>query len=141
MNLAWQVALRGTCPRASVGAVIVRDDRVISMGYNGAPPGESHCDVVGCEEPIEASADGTRFPGSGCQRAVHAELNAISWAARAGVATEGATMYCTHAPCRTCAQAILSAGIIGLVYEREYRAQALDILRFIRVEQHQYVAQ
>jgi dCMP deaminase len=133
MQMAALVAQRSTCPRAQVGALIVLDRRPISMGYNGAPPYQLHCTQVGCEEPIEASPDGTRYPGTGCQRAVHAELNAIAWAARHGVKTAGATIYCTHAPCRTCAQAILSAGIVRLVYEHDYRASAIDILEGLEI--------
>jgi dCMP deaminase len=136
--LQWAewIAQRGTCLRAQVGAVIVKEGRPISTGYNGAPPGLPHCLEVGCEEPTAVAPDGTRFPTVGCQRAVHAELNAVAWAARNGVSTEGATMYCTHAPCKTCAEAMLSAGIARLVYARAYREERLDLLENIEVEHH-----
>lgn len=113
MNLAAAVALQGTCPRAQVGAVLVRAGRPLSVGYNGAPPGMPHCaDVYGRNHDVD-------FAG-GCKNAVHAELNAIAWAARNGIPTEGSTMYCTHQPCIPCGQAIVSAGISVVYYDRSY---------------------
>lgn len=120
-EMAKLVAERGTCERAQVGAVIVRGGRVISMGYNGAPPGMDHCTEVGCELDIDIS---------GCQRTVHAEANAIAFAARAGISTEGTEMYCTHAPCYACAKLMLSAGIKACHYNIEYRdGRGLEILK------------
>lgn len=119
------IELRGTCTRAQVGAVIVQDRRVVSMGYNGAPPGQKHCTEVGC----------TIGAGDGCARAIHAEANAIAWAARHGVPTFGATMYCTYSPCQRCAELILSAGIGRFVYAKSYRAERLDLLNHIEVIQ------
>jgi dCMP deaminase len=109
-------ARRSTCNRGQVGAIIVREGRIISQGYNGAPPGMPHCTDVGCE------------PADGCERTVHAEANAIAWAARAGISTEGASMYCTHGPCVNCAKLVASSGISTLSYLKDYHAQRLDIL-------------
>lgn len=111
MRVAAVVSMRGTCERASVGAVIALDGRIIATGYVGAPSGAKHCAEVGCEI-------GTH---KGCTRTVHAEANAIAFAAMHGIATRGATLYCTHSPCRECAKLIANSGIARVVYEREYR--------------------
>lgn len=116
MDMAHLVARRATCPRLHVGAVIVKDGRVLSMGYNGSPPGQPHCYEVGCD---------IRNPHQGCQRSIHAEANAIAWAARAGIAIDGATMYCTHSPCLACCRLIEGAGIAALAYTHWYRETEL----------------
>jgi dCMP deaminase len=136
MGMAHLLAQRSTCERGQVGAVIVRDRRVISSGYNGAPPGMPHCTEVGCKlDPIEELASvGARMSGKpaltslGCQRTIHAEANAIVWAARHGIATEGAVMFCTYSPCRQCAELAHSAGIVELIYDKNYRATPWDLL-------------
>lgn len=126
------VAERSTCRRAKVGAILVRDRRPVSMGYNGAPPHMPECisEGVGCEEEaIQVSPDAPEDAKSlarfvmkeGCQRTVHAEANAIAFAARSGIATAGTTMYCTYAPCYSCAKLMLSAGVTEVRYKKEYR--------------------
>ena len=112
MLTAAIMAQRATCHRGKVGAVLVRDRRIISIGYNGPPSGMPHCIDVGCE--IDENT-------GGCLRSIHAEANAILWAGRQGVATEGATLYTTDHPCLYCARIIHSAGITRVVYAREYR--------------------
>ena len=82
IRIAKEVASRATCPRAAVGAVIVKDNRIISVGYNGAPRGLPHCEDVGCD-----------IQDGHCKRSIHAETNAIALAARYGIAVEGATLY------------------------------------------------
>lgn len=99
-DMARVAATRSTCNRRNVGAVIVRDRRIISTGYNGSVPGESHCVDVGCD-----------VENGHCVRTVHAEVNAIAQAARYGVDVDGASLYSTCEPCRRCRQIILSAGI------------------------------
>jgi dCMP deaminase len=128
---------RSSCERGQVGALIVRKNRVIAEGYNGSPPGMAHCLDVGCEVDdhvctcgiceSEAFSDRCKF-AEGCTRAIHAESNAIAWAASFGIATHGAAMWCTYSPCRSCAQLIVAAGITQFVYVKEYRAGRLDIL-------------
>lgn len=113
------VADRSTCLRGKVGAIIVIDGRVASMGYNGSPPGDVHCLDEGCMIDPDMG---------GCIRTIHAEQNAIAWAARAGVKTDGATMYCTHSPCNECAKLILAAGIQEFIYFTEYRAGCEHVL-------------
>ena len=112
MSIAELMAQRGTCPRAEVGAVIVRDGRIVSSGYVGSPPKMPHCLDEGCE---------TREGKEGCFRTIHAEANAIYYAAKKGIEVEGGTMYCTHLPCEKCAQAILASGIKEVVFKNNYR--------------------
>jgi len=121
MEVARLYAQRSTCLRAHVGAVAVRDGRIICAGYNGAPAGTSHCLDVGCELGSEQI----------CTRAVHAEANLIAWAARTGVALLGTTLVCTHAPCRNCAKLILNAGFAYVTYERTYHDDGLMLLKGI----------
>lgn len=131
IRLATVYASRGTCLRASVGAIISREGRAISAGYVGAPAGQPHCFDVGCDIG----------PNGGCTRTVHAEINAISFAARAGASTESATLVSTHAPCYDCAKAIVNAGIIRVVYINPYRdPRGLQLLfdSGIEVVQHGY---
>ena len=124
LNIAREIAKASTCTRGNVGAVIVQDRRIVSTGYNGAPPGMPHCTEVGCDV---RTVDKSTYPEPplliemGCQRAIHAELNAIAWAARHGVATDGGIMYATHGPCLKCAQAILAAGIVEVHAIKPYR--------------------
>lgn len=136
LQMCELVAMRGTCLRAQVGAVIVQDRRVVSMGYNGAPPGLKHCTEVGCivnEYKPVVDDDRDEYFTMGCERSVHAEANAIAWAARHGTALFGSTMYCTYSPCAKCAELILSAGIGRFVYAKAYRAERLDLLQTIEV--------
>lgn len=111
MEMAFTVAKRGTCQRLQVGAVIARDGRIISMGYNGAPTGLPHC------EHHHLMIESTR----GCENAEHAERNAIAYAARYGTALEGSDLYVTHAPCLACARTIISAGISIVTFTFPYR--------------------
>lgn len=112
MAIASVVAMRSTCGRRQVGAVISHQGRVISTGYAGAPSGAPHCSAA-CES--QASLNG------GCQRTVHAEANAIAYAARHGIATEGAELHCTLSPCINCAKLIVNSGIKRVTYLESYR--------------------
>lgn len=109
MDIAFTVAQRSTCDRAHVGAVLVRDRRILATGYNGAPAGLPHCDDVG-----HLMVDGH------CVRTLHAEQNAIIQAALHGVSIQGATAYVTHQPCLTCAKMLINAGIRRVVYAGNY---------------------
>lgn len=136
IKVAFLFAERSTCKRGHVGCVLVKNKRIISTGYNGAPASLPDCYEEGCLlSPVDSFAEiGARLQGNeppeslGCQRAIHAELNAIAYAARAGIGTEGATAYCTHSPCLKCAHAFGSAGIIRIVYAKEYRLTPWDVL-------------
>lgn len=106
---AYVWARRSTCSRLQVGAVLARDGRTLSTGYNGAPSGLEHCEHLD-DEP--------------CTVSVHAEANALIFAGRHGVSTEGATLYLTHAPCLGCAGLIVNAGVVEVVYAEPYRSVA-----------------
>jgi dCMP deaminase len=114
LAIAKVVSLRGTCRRAQVGAVIVKENRIISTGYNGSAPGMPHCYEDGCLEDVNG----------GCTRTVHAEANSILWAARFGVSVEDSVMYSTHSPCLYCAKMIVGAGIVKVTYLHPYRDPA-----------------
>lgn len=121
MATAHLWALRSTCQRLAVGAVLARDGRGIGTGYNGARAGYEHCQHTG-EELTD--------PAKSCTRAVHAERNALTYARRRGHTTDGTDMFCTHAPCQHCAPYIIRAGVHTVTYAREFRSSAgLAMLR------------
>ena len=127
MDIAELVASRSTCLRRQVGAVIVKDRRIISTGYNGAPRGGSHCLDVGCLREQLGVPSGERHE---LCRAVHAEQNAIIQAALHGVSTNGATLYCTTQPCVLCAKMLLNAGIKEIFFRGSYPDElALSLLQ------------
>jgi dCMP deaminase len=109
MEVARTVATRATCPRASVGAVIVRDHRILTTGYNGAPRHVAHCTEVGC-----------RLDNGHCVRTTHAEANAVVQGALHGVSLAGSTAYSTHQPCLGCSKLVISAGVVRIVYAEAY---------------------
>jgi dCMP deaminase len=115
MEIAEVVASRSTCLRRKAGAVLVKDKRILSTGYNGVPTGLPHCEDTGC--PREKYPSGTHHE---LCRAVHSEQNAIVQAAIHGVSIEGATLYCTHQPCTLCAKMLINAGITRVVYREDY---------------------
>jgi dCMP deaminase len=116
MKIAEDVALRSTCDRAMVGAVLVKDKHIISTGYNGSPAGLEHCDDVG-----HLMVDGH------CVRTVHAEVNAIIQAAVFGLATRDAVCYVTHFPCLNCTKTLINARISKLIYKNAYRVDPIAI--------------
>lgn len=123
MKIAEAASQLATCPRASVGAVIVAGGMLISTGYNGAPSKAAHCVDVGCH-----------IDGDGhCLRSVHAELNALL---QAGKLAKGATLYTTHRPCLSCTKAIINARIVRIVYRDEYQSGSLasEFLRDAHIE-------
>lgn len=126
VEIAQQVATRSTCLRRTVGAVIVRDKRILSTGYNGPPSGVAHCDEVGCLRERLGIPSGQRQE---ICRGLHAEQNAIIQAALHGVSTHGGTIYVTHQPCVTCAKMIINAGLLRVVWLNGYPdALAREIL-------------
>jgi dCMP deaminase len=112
------VGTRGTCDRGRSGCVIVKDKRIITTGYVGAPPGIMHCDEVGHEMHKVIHDDNTE--SMHCIRTTHAEQNAIVQAARFGVSLDGSTLYCKMTPCYSCAKSVISAGIKRVVAMRDY---------------------
>ncbi|MEW6185564.1 MAG: cytidine/deoxycytidylate deaminase family protein [Thermodesulfobacteriota bacterium] len=131
MDIADLVARRSTCLRRRVGAVAVKDKRVLATGYNGAPSGIPHCLEVGCLREKEGIPSGERHE---LCRGIHAEQNVIIQAARHGVSIEGATLYCTNLPCVICSKMLINAGIREIFYREGY-ADALseDLLNAARV--------
>lgn len=117
MEIAAVVAKRSTCLRNKVGALVVKDKRILSTGYNGAPRGLEHCLEAGCLRDERNIESGTRHE---ICRAVHAEQNAIIQCALHGASTEGATLYCTHQPCILCTKMMINAGIRRVVFTEDY---------------------
>jgi dCMP deaminase len=116
MNLATDLAERSHCVKAHVGAVLAKDTRIISIGYNGPPAHTHNCDEewpgVGCPRDSKGS----------CSLALHAEENAILYAVKNGANLEGATLYTTLSPCLPCARLIYSAGVKKVFYDKSYAA-------------------
>lgn len=118
MEICEVVKTRATCLRRQVGAVIVKDNRIITTGYNGSPSGLKHCtELGGCEREKLGIPSGQRHE---LCRALHAEQNAIIQASKLGISTDGATVYVTIQPCVICAKMIINAGIVRIVYKGEY---------------------
>ena len=112
LQIAQYVATRTTCLRRKVGAVLVRDKRILATGYNGPPSGVPHCDEVGCLRETMKVPSGERHE---LCRGLHAEMNALIQAALHGVTTRDSTLYCTTTPCSLCARMLINAGINEVV--------------------------
>lgn len=125
------VRKRSTCDRGRSGAIIVKDNRIVTTGYVGAPTGISHCDEVG--HLFQISWDEEGISSKHCVGTVHAELNAILQAACSGVNIERGTMYCTMTPCFECAKAIVNVGIVEVVATHPYQSQERTIELFNQV--------
>ncbi|MCQ6958833.1 deoxycytidylate deaminase [Mucilaginibacter aquariorum] len=114
MNLATDLAKRSHCVKAQVGAVLAKDTRIISIGYNGPPAGTHNCDEEWPETGCARDSKGS------CSLALHAEENAILYAVKNGANLEGATLYTTLSPCLPCARLIFSAGIKHVYFDKSY---------------------
>lgn len=131
MQIAHLVKTRATCPRRQVGALIVRDKRILASGYNGAPRGLPHCPEGGPDNdwPLGCMKAGH------CIRSLHAEQNALLQAVMIGIACEGATLYVTCQPCNLCAKMAINAGIQRVIYEGEYPDEfSLELFRDARMD-------
>ncbi len=117
MHIAKVTALRSNCLKRRVAALVVKDGRIISTGYNGTPRGVPNCIEGGCPRCATLGAPGQSLDSCVC---CHAEENAIAQAALHGIRLEGATLYCTLSPCLLCAKLIINAGIREVVYEATY---------------------
>ncbi len=118
IDIAHVVAKRSSCSRRQVAAVIVREKRIVSTGYNGTPRGIRNCNEGGCPRCAGAGESGHRLADCIC---CHAEENAIVQAAYHGIAVRDGTLYCTLSPCLLCTKMIINAGIAEVVYEHEYQ--------------------
>ena len=117
MNIAELVSHRSTCLRRQVGCVIVRERRILSTGYNGAPSGLEHCSEGSCMR------DKLKIPSGERQelcRGLHSEQNAIIQAAMTGVGLKDSILYCTHQPCVLCAKMLINAGINKIIFKGDY---------------------
>ena len=124
MDMAKEVAKRSTCNRHKVGALLVYKGRILSHGYNGAPSGVDHCN-----HPLTEEAN------KGCEVSVHAESNAIVWAARWGINIDGSTLYTTLSPCLYCSQLIANSGVVEVIIDQPYRdLSGLELLKESGVE-------
>jgi dCMP deaminase len=136
MDIASLVARRSTCRRRQVGAVVVRDKRILATGYNGAPAGLPHCLDIGClREELEIPS-GERHE---LCRGLHAEQNVIIQAAYHGVSIKGGTVYCTNLPCSICAKMLINAGIGEIIYQEGYAdAMTEDMLNAAGIKLTQF---
>jgi len=115
--------MRSTCLRRHVGAIIVKDKRILATGYNGAPAGLRHCEEVGCVRDNISVPSGMRHE---LCRGLHAEQNAIIQAAYHGISIAGATLYCTNKPCVICSKMLINAGIRTIYYQDGYSDDLAD---------------
>jgi dCMP deaminase len=125
MDIANLVARRSTCLRRAVGAVIVKDHRILTTGYNGAPAGIRHCAEAGCLREAMNIKSGQRHE---LCRGIHAEQNAIIQAAYHGIPICGASLYCTNLPCAICTKMLINAGIAEIFYQEGYADQLSESL-------------
>ena len=139
MELAVNLAKRSHCIKRHVGAVLVKDTRIISIGYNGPPAGTHNCDEEFADKGCETDSKGS------CSLAIHAEQNAILYAVKNNSSVDGATLYVTLSPCLACARIIYSTGIKSVVFLKSYaeykgitKDEGVDFLRKFGVECEQY---
>lgn len=125
MSITELVAQRSTCLRRQVGAILVRDRRIISTGYNGAPSAIRHCGEVGCLREQRGIPSGERHE---LCRGLHAEQNAIIQAALHGVSIDGATLYCTNLPCSICTKMLINSRIEHIIYKEGYADSLSDAM-------------
>jgi dCMP deaminase len=130
LDLCEAVSKRATCDRGKAGCVIVKDRRIMTTGYVGAPAGLMHCDEVGHDmrKVLNEKGDISQH----CVRTLHAEQNAIIQAAKFGISLNGSTLYCKMTPCRTCAMMIINSGIKRVVCEKHYHADK-DTIKLFKI--------
>ncbi|MFA5543531.1 MAG: dCMP deaminase family protein [Bacilli bacterium] len=129
IEIAKLISQRGTCNRAKVGCVIVKEGRIVSTGYVGSPSGLPHCIDDGCI----IGEDG------GCVRTVHAEAGAIAFAAKAGISLQESIMYVTLSPCLSCSKLIINAGIRRVIFLEQYRkTDGIELLNMAGIEVNRY---
>lgn len=122
INIAKEIASASKCVSKQVGAVLVKDGRILSTGYNGTPPGYTNC----CEHwDNEYTKDHHEWSKT---YEIHAEMNALIWAARKGIAVEGATIYVTLEPCSECSKNLIASGVVRIVYEKAYEHTNSEIV-------------
>ena len=136
MDIAHYCSTRTTCIRRSVGAVIVKENRILATGYNGVPTGIQHCLDRGCLREELGIPSGTQHE---LCRGLHAEQNALIQAAHYGIPIEGSIIYCTAQPCVLCAKMLINAGVTEIIYDAEYPdALAVEMLNEAGVKLRHY---
>ncbi len=133
MGITELVATRATCTRRRVGAVLVKDKRILCSGYNGAPTGIDHCSKTGCLREQLNVPSGEKHE---LCRGVHAEQNVIIQAACHGIPVKGSVLYCTNQPCSICAKMIINAGITAVYYKDTYNdtmSESMFVLSGVRL--------
>lgn len=140
MELAQNLSLKSHCVKIKVGAVLTKDTRIVSLGYNGPPAGTHNCDEEWPEEGCPRASKG------GCSLALHAEENAILYASKNKITLEGATLYVTLSPCLACARIIFTLGIKKVIYLNSYATykgitteEGIDFLQRFGVSVDQYI--
>ena len=127
INIAHEIASASKCVSKQVGAVIVKDGRILSTGYNGTPSGYINCSHFWDGQYTKEHHDWSKT------YEIHAEMNAIIWAARKGISIENATIYVTLEPCSECSKNLIAAGIKRIVYDRAYEHTNSDVVsKFIK---------
>lgn len=136
-DLAQVIGRRAVCLYYKVGAIIVRDNQILSMGYNGPPRGVVHCTDVGCAKIIK----GKNKKHQGLCRGAHGEMNAIANAASNGINISGADLYVTYRPCAACTKTILNSGIKRIFYLKDYKGDEVvwDYLRQGKVKMEKII--
>lgn len=143
MQIANNFAACSTAVRLQVGAIMVKDGRIISIGYNGMPSGWDNC----CEKVVDVSPNDPRYDYNNFTKelktkpeVIHAEANAIAKIARSSESSEGAVMFITHSPCMECSKLLYQAGIIKIYYGENYRDSAgLDFLKKCNIAVEQLI--
>ncbi len=132
LEMAQLVAKRSTCLRRSVGAILVREKRILATGYNGAPSGLKHCFEIGCMRQKLKIPSGERHE---LCRALHAEQNALIQASLHGISVKGATLYATTQPCVICAKMLINSGIKEIVITQGYPDKmAMEFLKEAKIK-------
>jgi len=126
IKIAEMVSDRSTCNRAKIGAVIVKDRSILATGYNGSPAGQPHCTDVGCL--VYKSTDPDGVTEENCFRTIHAEINAITQAAKNGTMINGADIYVTASPCYHCLKTLINTGIKRIFYLKPYKLEKIKPL-------------
>ena len=136
MDMLNIVKSRSTCLRRHVSAIIVKDNRILSTGYNGAPKGIQHCEETGCLRAKLNVPSGERHE---LCRGIHAEQNAIIQASVHGVSIDGAIIYISHSPCSMCSKMIINAGIKKIIFKGDYPDPlAIELLQGAKIELVKY---
>jgi len=127
INIAKEISSASKCVSKQVGAVIVKNGRILSTGYNGTPAGYTNCSTHWDGEYTKEHHDWSKT------YEIHAEMNAIIWAAREGISIDGATIYVTLEPCSDCSKNLIASGIKRIVYDKSYEHTNSDIVtKFIK---------